>query len=75
MTNTAHYPAPMIRDAIAELTPLLDALAAAATRGEVPGPELLARVAQARPQLVRAGSTPQGRRAVLALDTAGRRRG
>jgi ubiquinone/menaquinone biosynthesis C-methylase UbiE/predicted metal-dependent enzyme (double-stranded beta helix superfamily) len=59
MTNTAHYPAPMIRDAIAELTPLLDALAAAATRGEVPGPELLARVAQARPQLAELAALPK----------------
>ena len=59
MTNTAHYPAPMIRDALAELTPLLDALAAAATRGEVPGPELLARVAQARPQLSELAALPK----------------
>jgi hypothetical protein len=35
MTNTAHHPATMIRNSLAELTPLLDTLAAVAMRGEV----------------------------------------
>jgi len=55
MTDIADYQAPyqppVNRDALAELTPLLDALAGVAKRGEVPGPELLARVTQARPLL------------------------
>ncbi len=55
MTKTAP---PMIRDALAELTPLLDALAAAALRGELPGPELLARVAQAQPLLSEMAALP-----------------
>ena len=51
MTETTHYQPPLTPDALAELAPLFDALAAVAIRGEVPGPELLARVAQARPAL------------------------
>jgi ubiquinone/menaquinone biosynthesis C-methylase UbiE len=58
MTNTAHHPAPTIRDALAGLTPLLDMLAAVALRGEVPGPELLARVAQAGPALAEVAPSP-----------------
>ena len=50
MTDTHFLPATM-RDALVELAPLLDALAAIAIRNEVPGPEMLARVAQARPAL------------------------
>ncbi len=49
MTAFAHPVPPITRDA--ELTPLFDALAAVAIRGEVPGPELLARVAAARATL------------------------
>jgi ubiquinone/menaquinone biosynthesis C-methylase UbiE len=72
MTNTAHYPAPMIRDALAELTPLLDALAALAMHGEVPGPELLARIEQATPLLSDLAGPPNDgepySRAVLRVD-------
>ena len=53
MTDIAHDVAPTTRDRLSQLAPLLDALAAVAIRGEVPGPELLARVAQARPVLCR----------------------
>ena len=58
MTETAHYQLPMTEDALAELAPLFDALAAVAIRGEVPGPELLARVAQARPTLAAVAQLP-----------------
>jgi ubiquinone/menaquinone biosynthesis C-methylase UbiE len=58
MTETAHFLPPMTRDGLAELAPLLDALAAVAVRGEVPGPELLARVAQARPRLSTLAQSP-----------------
>ena len=51
MTDIAHHLPPTTRDRLAELAPLFDALAAVAIRGEVPGPELLARVATARPAL------------------------
>ncbi len=57
MTDTTHYQ-PLTRDARAELAPLFDALAAVAVRGEVPGPELLALVAQAGPLLAEAAKTP-----------------
>ena len=50
MTDTHFLPATM-RDALVELAPLLDGLATIAIRNEVPGPEMLARVAQARPAL------------------------
>ena len=49
MTEIAHYLPCLTR--LTELTPLLDALAAVAVRGEVPGPDLLARVAHARSRL------------------------
>jgi len=61
MTDTAHrahHQPPITRDALAELAPLLDALAAVAIRGEVPGPELLARVAQAGPTLAEEAKLP-----------------
>ena len=61
MTDTAHrahHQPPITRDALAELAPLLDALAAVAIRGEVPGPELLARVAQAGPTLAEVAKLP-----------------
>jgi ubiquinone/menaquinone biosynthesis C-methylase UbiE len=61
MTDIAHYPAhlpPITRDALAVLAPLLDALAAVAIRGDVPGPELLARVAQAGPALAGVAKLP-----------------
>jgi len=54
----AHYQPSTTRDALAELAPLLDALAGVAIRGEVPGPELLARVAQARPALAEVAKPP-----------------
>jgi ubiquinone/menaquinone biosynthesis C-methylase UbiE len=56
MTDIAHYPP--TRDALAELAPLLDALAAVAIRGEVPGPELLAQIAQAGPTLAEVAKLP-----------------
>src|ERR1700741_3697722 len=59
MTEIAHYYQPPIaRDAPAELAPLLDALAAVAIRGEVPGPELLTRVMQAGPTLAEVAKLP-----------------
>jgi ubiquinone/menaquinone biosynthesis C-methylase UbiE len=58
MTEIAHYQAPTTRDALAELAPLLDTLAAVAIRGEVPGPELLALVAQAKPMLAAVAKLP-----------------
>lgn len=58
MTDTAHYQLPMTAAALAELAPLFDALAAVAIRGEVPGPELLARVAQAQPMLSAVAQLP-----------------
>lgn len=51
MTEIAHRAPSGTRDAVPELAPLFDALAAVAIRGEVPGPELLAGVAAARPTL------------------------
>ncbi len=47
MTDTAHQLPATTRDHLAELSPLLDALAAVAVRGEVPDPELLSRAAAA----------------------------
>jgi len=58
MTDIAHYQPPTARDPLADLAPLLDALAAVAVRGDVPGPELLARVAQAGPTLAEAAKLP-----------------
>src|ERR1700757_5369017 len=58
MTEIAHYQPPIARDALAELAPLLHALAAVAIRGEVPGPELLARVMQAGPTLAQVAKLP-----------------
>ncbi|MDT5349447.1 MAG: hypothetical protein QOH91_2734 [Mycobacterium sp.] len=58
MTEIAHFLPPTTRDGLAELAPLLDALAAVAVRGELPGPELLARVAQARPRLSTLAQSP-----------------
>ena len=51
MTDIAHDVAATTRDRLSELAPLLDALAAVAMRGEVPGPELLARAAAAQAAL------------------------
>lgn len=51
MTDIAHPLPPDLRERLAELAPLLDALTAAAISGEVPGPELLAATAAARPLL------------------------
>jgi ubiquinone/menaquinone biosynthesis C-methylase UbiE/predicted metal-dependent enzyme (double-stranded beta helix superfamily) len=51
MTDIAHDVAPTTRDRLSELAPLLDALAAVAMRGAVPGPELLARAAAAQAAL------------------------
>lgn len=54
MTEVAHPLPRMTLDRLAQLAPLLgllDALAAVAVRGGLPGPELLARVAKARPKL------------------------
>jgi ubiquinone/menaquinone biosynthesis C-methylase UbiE len=58
MTETTHYQLHMTEDALAELAPLFDALAAVAIRGEVPDPELLARVGLARPTLARVAKLP-----------------
>ncbi len=58
MIETTHYQPPLSRDALAELAPLFDALAAVAIRGEVPGPELLALVAEAGPTLAAAAKSP-----------------
>jgi ubiquinone/menaquinone biosynthesis C-methylase UbiE len=58
MTEIAHYQASITRDALAELAPLLDTLAAVAMRGEVPGSELLALVAQAGPTLASVAKLP-----------------
>lgn len=51
MTETAHFMPPNTRAGLAELTPLLDALAEVAMRAEVPSPDLLARAAAAAPAL------------------------
>jgi ubiquinone/menaquinone biosynthesis C-methylase UbiE len=58
MTEILHSLPPVTRNGMTELAPLLDALAAVAVRGEVPGPELLARVAQARSRLSILASPP-----------------
>jgi ubiquinone/menaquinone biosynthesis C-methylase UbiE len=58
MTETTHYHPPTTRDGLADLAQLLDTLAAVAIRGELPGPELLARVAQARPVLSAVAQDP-----------------
>src|SRR5262249_27872996 len=58
MTEIAHHQPPITRDARAELAPLLDTLAAVAIRGEVPGRELLARVAHAGPALAEVANLP-----------------
>ena len=72
MTDTTHHPATMPQDAVAELAPLLDALAAVAIRGEVPGPELLARVVQAAADARRGGKSPNAgepySRSILRVD-------
>ena len=60
MTGIAHHEPPPARAGLDELAPLFDALAAAAIRGELPGPELLERVAQARPMLSLAAPLPGG---------------
>src|SRR5262249_34328298 len=57
MTEITHF-LPTTPDALVELAPLLDALAAVAIRNEVPGPELLARVAQARSALAAVAQLP-----------------
>lgn len=51
MTDTAHRLTAATRDLLAELAPLLDALAAVAVRGEAPDAELSARAAAAGPAL------------------------
>lgn len=58
MTDTAHRRPPATRDRLAELAPLLDALAQVARQGDVPGPELLARTAAAQPALSALASDP-----------------
>lgn len=56
MTTISHLPAR--HDDAAGLDSLLDVLAGVAVRGEVPGPELLARVARAKPALARKATDP-----------------
>jgi SAM-dependent methyltransferase len=56
MITIAHPPAQ--RAGLAGLVSLFDTLAGVAVRGEVPGPGLLARVAQARSQLAAAAPAP-----------------
>lgn len=51
MTDTAHRLTAATRNCLAELAPLLDALAAVAVRGEAPDAELSARAAAAGPAL------------------------
>jgi len=51
MTTIPHERQSVKRNRLADLAPLFDALADVAIRRDVPGPELLARVAQARPAL------------------------
>jgi hypothetical protein len=72
MTDTTHHPATMTQDSVAELAPLLDALAAVAVRGELPGPELLARVAEAGPTLAQVAQSPHAgqpySRSILRVD-------
>ncbi|OBK23213.1 hypothetical protein A5634_05915 [Mycobacterium asiaticum] len=58
MTDIAHDEPLTRQDRLAELTPIFDALAAVAARGEVPGPELLARAAAAQPLLAGLASDP-----------------
>lgn len=58
MTDIAHHQPSISCAAVAELAPLLDALAAVAVRGEMPGPELLACVAQAGPTLAHVAKLP-----------------
>jgi ubiquinone/menaquinone biosynthesis C-methylase UbiE len=60
MTGIAHYEPPVARAGLAELAPLFDALAEVAIRGELPGPDLLERVAEARPMLALAAPLPGG---------------
>ncbi len=71
MTDTTHHPT-MAQDAVVELAPLLDSLAAVAIRGEPPGPELLARVAQAGPTLAEVAKSPNAgepySRSILRVD-------
>ena len=75
MTDLAHHLPPITPHGLAELAPLFDALAAVAIRGEVPGPELLSRVAAGPAGPVGSGAAPQRRRALLAQDSARRRQG
>ena len=56
MTTISHLPAR--HDDAAGLDSLLDTLAGVAVRGEVPGPELLARVARAKPALDKRATDP-----------------
>lgn len=59
MTDTAHrLPAPT-RDVLAELRPLLDALAAVAVQGKIPDPQLLARTVAAQPALSALAGDPR----------------
>lgn len=51
MTDIAHHLPTTARDHLAEVTPLLDALAQIAACGAVPGPDLLVRTAAAVPAL------------------------
>ncbi|OBK19302.1 methyltransferase domain-containing protein [Mycobacterium asiaticum] len=72
MTDTAHDEAIIARNGLTGLTPLLDALAAVAMRGETPDPELLARVAAAQPLLAALALEPNDgepySRSVLRVD-------
>lgn len=58
MTGPLQHPLPAARDGLDELAPLLDALATVAARRELPGPDLLTRVTQARPKLSLAAAIP-----------------
>src|SRR4051812_40776666 len=58
MTTISRAHPPVKRDRLSRLAPLLDDLANVAVRGEVPGPELLARVARARPVLAAVAKLP-----------------
>lgn len=72
MTDTAHRLPAATRDQLAEVAPLLDALAAVAVRGEVPEQELLARVAAAWPALSALAGEPHDNdpysRSILRVD-------
>lgn len=58
MTQVAQHQLHTKHEGPSELAPLLDALAAVAARGELPAPDLLERVARARPMLSLAAAIP-----------------